>query len=224
MEKWLEVGRNAWDEYLCLALDPLHSMGWQTGSLFLILLLSALLIAYWIARATWIFQKPKLSGVKIKGGPHTYKDFLRLHSKTYMALHKRDVQGSAQSDIVKQDLAKDASRYYVVTVVESGKPLPLVTREMHLQFASKRYSVPEGHVQFDGEVLNEIRLNNASQDDDEGGTEIEGTYDIYIRRVQWYDVRHWLTHPNREIRIVLWVTIISTFLPFLIDFLFKRDG
>jgi len=44
---------------------------------------------------------------------------------------------------------------------------------------------------------------------------------VFVRPVQWYDVRHWLQHPNREIRIVIWVTIITTTLPVLFDLLFK---
>jgi hypothetical protein len=91
---------------------------------------------------------------------------------------------------------------------------------MKLQFASGRYSVQDGAVQFDEESLNAIRVGNSSDADDEAGADIVGTYDVFIRRVQWYDVRHWLTHPNREIRIVIWVTIITTLLPMLKDVLF----
>ncbi len=222
MDSLLKRAQELWAEYLFKAVTPLHALTWQTGSLLLIILLSAMLIAYWITTATWLFSKPALKGVKVKSGPHTYKDHLRVSTATYMRFHGRDPQIGIGSDVVKRDVARDASRYYVVTVVESGRRSPILVREMHLQFASRRYAVAEGAVQFDSEALNEIRLGNTSQDDDEGGSDVAGTYDVYIRRVRWYDVRHWLTHPNREIRIVLWVTIITTVLPFFFDALFGR--
>jgi len=69
-------------------------------------------------------------------------------------------------------------------------------------------------------VLTEIRLNNGFEEDDNPESEIVGQYDVYIRKVRWYDIRHWLLHPNREIRIVIWVTLITTTLPVLLDILF----
>lgn len=222
MDGTIEIATGAWQAYLNEAVGPLHKLTWQTGSLFLIILLAAALLAYWIARATWVFSKPALVGVKVRGGPHTYVDFLRLNSAAFKKFHRRDPQIANSSEIVKKDLAADSNKFYVVTVVESGKRIPIFTKEMHLQFAGKKYSVPDGMVQFDSESLNAIRLGNTADDDDENGAEIAGQYDVYIRPVRWYDLRHWLTHPNREIRIVLWVTIITTLLPILIDILFGK--
>jgi hypothetical protein len=49
-------------------------------------------------------------------------------------------------------------------------------------------------------------------------------YNVYIRPVLWYHVRHWLTHPNREIRIVVWVTSITTSAPLLIEIIGSAIG
>lgn len=220
MEKAVEIWSNGWTEYIQAATDPLHRLSWQTWSLLLIVVLSAAIVALGLARASWRFSRPSLKGVHIKGGPHTYVDHLRVNVRDYMRFHRRDPTLQVSSDIVARDVAKDAGRYYVVTVVESGKFSPILSKEMRLQFASRRYAVGENVVQFDSDALTEIRLGNTSDEDDEAGADIAGTYDIYIRKVRWYDVRHWLNHPNREIRIVVWVTLITTTLPTVLDFLF----
>ena len=194
MDGWLDDAQRAWGAYYRAAVDPLHGLTWQTGSLFLTVLLSAALIALWIARASWRFSKPTYSAIRIRRAPHTYKDHVRVSPRAYMNFHGRSAQTSVTSDVVKSDRAKDASRYYVVTVVEDGALLPLVSKEMHLHFAMGKYTVPEGFAQFDDSALSDIRLNNSSADDDELGTEIAGSYNIYIRKVRWWDVRHWLAH------------------------------
>lgn len=98
---------------------------------------------------------------------------------------------------------------------------------MHLQFVSKGHgAVDNEKIQLSTDDLTTVRLKNGHPDDDDDlnsegrPNPVSGRYDVYIRPVRWYDVRHWLLHPNREIRIVVWVTIITTMFPMLLGYLF----
>jgi hypothetical protein len=217
--EWAQPLIEAYSRFFHEAVDPLHKLTWQTGVFLLGVFALIALIGVWIAKATWWFAKPTFKGVRIRGGSHTYKDHLRLSRRDYLKFHKRDGEANLKAAAVKRDLEKDAGRYYVVTIVESGHRTQIVRREMHLQVTSRRWAVPEGEVQLDDLALNTVRFGNHSEKDDDEGAPIDGTYDVYIRPVRWFDLRHWLTHPNREVRIVIWVTLISIAVPLLKDLL-----
>ena len=149
-----------------------------------------------------------------------YQDNLRISPEDYLAFHGLQSKLSFDSEQVKGLLKKDSSRYYVVTIVESGKARALIYKELLLQVATRRGRAAPGSIQLDQQLLTDIRLGNGYEEDDAEGADIISKYNIYLRRVRWYDVRHWLLHPNREIRIVVWVTLITTTLPVLLDVLF----
>ncbi len=120
---------------------------------------------------------------------------------------------------------KDASKYYLVTIVEKGRPIALVYREMRLQVPRRNGRVQPNTLQLDADSLSLVRLGNSQPDDDDVTQSpapefLNGTYNVYVRPVRWYDIRHWLLHPNREVRIVVWVTLITTTVPVLLDLLF----
>lgn len=207
------------------AVGPLHNLTWETFSLFAILLLSAALIATVLLRYSWVWSKPVLRAANIKFGSHLYQDNLRLNPDDYLAFHKLSKSLSFDSDPVKKLIKKDASGYYLITIVEKGRPIALVYREMLLQVPRRNGRVQPNAVQLDSASLSQVRLGNSQPDDDDAAQQpapefLNGAYDIYIRRVRWYDIRHWLLHPNREVRIVVWVTLITTTLPVLLDLLF----
>ncbi|MEQ1812409.1 MAG: hypothetical protein ABL889_20945 [Terricaulis sp.] len=207
------------------AVGPLHNLTWETLSLFAILLLSVALIATVLIRYSWVWSKPVLREATIKFGSHLYQDNLRLNPDDYLAYHNLSKDLSFDSDAVKKRMQRDASRYYLVTVVEKGRPIALVYREMRLQVPRRNGRVSPNSLQLDETSLTEVRLGNSQPDDDDATQQpapqhLAGSYNIYIRPVRWYDVRHWLLHPNREIRIVVWVTLITTTVPVLLDLLF----
>jgi len=206
--------------YWNAAVGPLHQLTWQTLSLFLAILLLAATFVTFLLRHSWIWAPITLPGVKIKRNAHTYRDHLRLSPDDYLSFHKLSANLNIEGEEAKKVIQRDSDRYYVVTIVEKGKRLPLIYKELRLQVPSRGGRVVKGVVQLDLDVLTDVRLNNGYEEDDELGTDIAGAYDVYIRRVRWFDVRHWLLHPNREIRIVVWVTLITTTLPVLLDMLF----
>lgn len=202
------------------AVDPLHQLGWPTLALFLIIALLIALIATFLLRHSWVWSPPTFAGVKIKRNAHTYRDHLRISPDDYLAFHRLNVALNIEGEEAKKFIRRDSDRYYVVTIVEQGKRLPLVYKELRLQVPSRGGRVQKGVAQLDLDVLTDVRLNNGYEEDDENGTDIMGAYNVYVRRVRWYDVRHWLLHPNREIRLVIWVTLITTTVPVLLDLLF----
>ncbi|MEQ1812396.1 MAG: hypothetical protein ABL889_20880 [Terricaulis sp.] len=216
------VLRDAGDGYWHRAVDPLHALGWETFWLFVAIILLVSLIATVLLRYSWVWSAPTIANARIKSAAHMYQNNLRVSPEDYLALHKVNSKLSFESEQVKSLLRKDSSRYYVITVVENGKAKALIYRELLLQIATRRGRAAPGLVQLDQQLLTDVRLGNGYEEDDAENTEIIGTYDIYIRRVRWYDVRHWLLHPNREIRIVVWVTLITTTLPVLLDVLFRN--
>ena len=123
-------------------------------------------------------------------------------------------------------MAKEMDGHFVVTIVESTSKRVCVYKEMHLQYVQKNGAVQSDQIQLAADDLTAVRRRNGyTDDDDESGPEalvlVNGRYDVYIRPVRWYDVRHWLLHPNREIRIVVWVTLITTLFPMLLGYLFE---
>jgi hypothetical protein len=214
------VLQEAGDTYWHRAIDPLHRLTWETFSLFVVIVLFVLLVATVLIRYSWTWSKPAIRDARIKSAAHMYQDNLRISPEDYLAFHGLQSKLSFDSEQVKGLLKKDSSRYYVVTIVESGKARALIYRELLLQVATRRGRAGPGSIQLDQQLLTDIRLGNGYEEDDVEGADIISKYNIYLRRVRWYDVRHWLLHPNREIRIVVWVTLITTTLPVLLDVLF----
>ncbi|MBL8545675.1 MAG: hypothetical protein JNL81_04380 [Hyphomonadaceae bacterium] len=205
------------------AVDPLHLLTWQTAALFAFLILSAALIATWLLSISWIWPwtRPLIAAGAIKPGAHTYKDHVRLSTADYLRFHRLGEGASKTAAAVTNARQRDLEHYYVVTIVERQKRKVVVYRELKLQCPmGGKYQTSTNEVQLDEALLTQVRFENGNVEDDEPDTPIAGTYDVYVRRVRWYDVRHWLLHPNREIRIVIWVTLITTTVPMLRDLLF----
>lgn len=215
-----DLVREAGSRYWARAVGPLHNLTWETLTLFLFLGLLIALIATVLLRYSWAWSKPTIKEARIRSAGHLYQGNLRLSPEDYLAFHRLSPTLSFESDQVKTLVRKDAPRYYIVTIVEAARRRALLYTEMCLQVATRRGRAAKNTIQLDQQMLTEVRLNNGYEEDDEPGTELIGAYNVYIRRVRWYDVRHWLLHPNREIRIVVWVTLITTTLPVLLDVLF----
>jgi hypothetical protein len=223
MENAVEVGEGWLLSYWRDAVGPLHGLTWQTGSLLVMIVLATALIATWVLSISWIWpwtRKAVSAGV-IKHTAHTYKDHLRLSAADYLRFHGLKPDASLATPAVAARRTRDLDRYYVVTIVEKDKRKVVVYRELKLQCPmGGRWRTEQGQIQLDETLLTQVRFENGNVEDDDPEAPINGRYDIYVRPVRWYDVRHWLLHPNREIRIVIWVTLITTTLPVLLDVLF----
>lgn len=221
------------DDFWRAGTDPLKHLTLQTGLLFALAILLGWFIALFVRSATWRFQKPIERGLQIVTTYHTNNGTIALSPEEYIRAFAKNPEillvntptRAARLRWGEERHRRLQSAYYVITLVECAKDgnrilgTPVLTRELRVW--RKTNPPKEGYVQLDASSLREVRDRNNSSLDDTDGTEIEGTYDLYARRVRWYDLRHWLVHPNREIRIALWVTIISTVVPSVLDAVFK---
>ncbi|MEO0818485.1 MAG: hypothetical protein AAFX86_14425 [Pseudomonadota bacterium] len=107
-------------------------------------------------------------------------------------------------------------RYFVVEVREGGRRL--LQRE--LKVIAWWHRLEENEFQADPETLSLIKKGSESKIDDDTNdtTGADGIFDIYLRPVRWWDFRHWLNHPSREIRYALYVAIFATCLEYSSDF------
>lgn len=217
----LTIAQNTWGS----GLSQLRNLNWQAAIVLLSMALAATLAATWVLRVSWRLRKPTLEKREVKPSAHLYTDHLRVSKADAALLLETDPNQSGQ--IIADRMANEKKGHFVVTIVESTSRRVCVYREMHIQYVQRRGAVDNGKIQLAADDLTAIRRKNGyTDDDDESGPDgivlVNGTYDVYIRPVQWYDIRHWLLHPNREIRIVVWVTIITTLFPMLLGYLF--DG
>lgn len=225
----LEEGQAFWRD----GTEPLRHLTFQTGLLLVFAVLLAWLIARIVRSSTWRFTKPKVRGLTVMTTFHTNDGSVALSLEDYIRAFANDpekmlAEHPTQTKRMKWGADRDKrehSQYFVVTLVQcdpgSNRLLgtPVLSREVRVW--RKSNPPKDGFLQLDADALREVRARNNSSLDDLDGTEVGGVYDLYMRRVRWYDVRHWLVHPNREIRIALWVTIISMVVPPILDALFS---
>ncbi len=162
----------------------------------------------------------------LKPVAHTYTDHLRINRHDCAKFLETSPQTPAFK--LAERMREEHKGHYVVTIVEAQTKRVCLYKEMHLQFVSKGSgAVDTERIQLSIDDLTTVRLKNGHPDDDDDldtegrPNQVSGRYNIYVRPVRWFDVRHWLLHPNREIRIVVWVTLITTSFPLILDFLFN---
>lgn len=223
------AGEEFWDA----GTEPLRHLTIQTGLLLALIILAMWLLALFVRSATWRFRKPVARGLQVVTTFHTNTGSVALSPEEYIrAFAKKNAdafleQNTSQTARLKWGAEKHKkvhNDYFVVTLVECAPGTarwlgtPVMTRELRIW--RKSNPPKEGYLQLDVASLREVRDHNNSSVDDIDGTEVDGTYDLYLRKVSVFDIRHWLVHPNREIRIALWVTIISMVVPVIFDALF----
>lgn len=212
----LQKFENAVQQFLGDAIGPLRSLGWETFLLFVTIVLIAFLLLTWIRRISWRWRKPTFSSRHVRKEHHNYADTLKLNLADMQSYLGTD---AAETNVADQ-VSKKLNGHFVVTIVESSNNTVCTYREMRLQLGRRKGALADSEIQLPAKLLTELRLNNRHDDDDEDSSEVSGSYDVYIRKVNLFDIRHWLLHPEREIRIVIWVTLITTLLPLAKDLFF----
>ncbi len=228
-----QMAREFWEA----GTEPLRHLTIQTGVLIALFVLLLWLIALFIRSATWRFGKPVARGLQVVTTFHTNNGTVALSPEEYIrAFAKKNAQSLLEANPTQtarmrwgaEKHKKVHNDYFVVTLVECSPEsprwlgTPVLTRELRVW--RKSNPPKEGYIQLDGPSLRDVRDHNNSSVDDIDGTEVDGQYDLYLRKVSVLDIRHWLVHPNREVRIALWVTIISMIVPVLFDALFGSAG
>lgn len=220
MDAVLPALRQGFADYWSAAVGPLRQLTWQTFSLVGLAVLLVLLIITLLLRYAWVFsRRPTIRDVSIVKTHHSSAGHIRLSVEDHLSFHKIVTQ--AMSELAKDARAKDQTTYYVVSVKQANPVRELVYREMRLQAPPVGAArLPKGQIRLDARDLAEVRRRNSYESDNDPEAPIEGTYNVYIRPVRWYDLRHWLMHPVREVRILIWVTLITTTVPTLIQIVF----
>lgn len=102
--------------------------------------------------------------------------------------------------------------YFLVRFQEKGGQL--FSKELKIRAGWKQINYIE--FRTDPETLKTLKAKSASDEDDDTETNegAIGEFDIFARTIKPWDFRHWLHHPNREIRIGLWVAMFAATLEF----------
>lgn len=173
-----------------------------------------------VSVTVWLFRRPnrldkqnKILRAKTPYGASPEVRTVRLHPHA-MA---RALKEPGYDTLTKMDAAaklneKFGQHYFVVQFREGGKKL--FSKE--LKVVAWWRSLNEDEFQSDPETLAQIKIGSASKEDDELGDTYgaDGTFDIFFRKVRWWDLRHWLNHPAREIRYALYVAIFAATLEY----------
>jgi hypothetical protein len=198
--------------------DPLRAMGFECAQPFivfrlghLLLLVAIFAIVTLILRVT-LFRKPVSRGystsVQLSFERNPHNDSRILYMDPYSLAQALGRPTHHLKTKLEKNLNQDRlNQWYVVEIHENGKRL--LRREMRVRARARGYA--QGDASLDQSLIEIIRAKNESvEDDDFEGGGVEGCYDVTFRKVKWYDLGHWLTHPNRDIRLGLWVAIIAT--------------
>lgn len=144
------------------------------------------------------------------------------------ALKEPGYEALSKTDAAAKLNRKYGHRYFVVQFREGGRKL--FSKEMKVVAWWRNLS--EVEFQLDPETLTQLKTGSASKEDDELGDSYgaDGAFDIFFRKVRWWDLRHWLNHPAREIRYALYVAIFAASLEYsgdiveLLGVLFRAPG
>lgn len=102
--------------------------------------------------------------------------------------------------------------FFLVQFLENGSVL--FQKELKIRAGWRMLGYSE--FRTDPETLKVLKAKSASDKDDDTVTSVGaiGEFSLFARSIKPWDVRHWLHHPNREIRIGLWVAMFATTLEF----------
>ncbi|RAN38232.1 hypothetical protein [Hyphomonas pacifica] len=110
---------------------------------------------------------------------------------------------------------KYENRYFVVIFRENSKTV--LKRE--LKILPVWVKTKENEVRADGETARLLKKGSASlrDDDTDAAHGVDGVFDLFVRPIRWWDVRHWLFHPNREVKVGVRVAFFITALEYSSD-------
>lgn len=179
-----------------------------------------------VSVAVWLFRRPnrldkqaKVLEAKAPYGASPEVKTLRLHPHDFAnALGERGYDQITSTRKVAGALnEKYSERYFVVQIRESGRKL--FSRE--LKIVAWAHRLDRNEFQLDPDTLARLKAGSASKLDDDLDDKFgaDGKFDIFFRKVRWWDLRHWLNHPAREIRYALYVAIFAALLEYSGDIL-----
>ncbi len=179
----------------------------------LLIFLSVWALMHVLFRHRHLHTYQHLEGAKGPYGASRERRTIRLHPKTMARLvGEKGFDQITKSDAASKLNPKYQNRYFVVEIREGGKRI--FKRELKLLAWALRLEPRE--FQVDAETLSVLKEGSESKldDDTSDSVGVDGAFDIFVRPVRWWDIRHWLNHPSREIRFALYVAIFAALLEY----------
>ena len=163
-----------------------------------------------IAGTKW---KQALGTKSHENGAVNYPNTIMINSHRMRdMLEVRGLDGLNLKETAKRLNEKYEDEYFLVEFRENGgrlfrKELKIRAGWMKLNFFEFR---------LDPETLKTLKAKSDSDEDDDTDAKqgAIGEFDLFARGIKPWDFRHWLHHPNREIRIGLWVAMFAATLEF----------
>jgi len=141
-------------------------------------------------------------------GSLNYHKTLQIHAHEMAQLLGEDALSNVAPMQAAQGLNEKYDKtYFVVEFRERGSKLfrtELKLRAGYVGMQAHQFR-PDPHTY--GRLVE--KSNNTANDGAGNNTGDLGPLDVFLRRVRPWDIRHWINHPNREIRLAIWVAMFA---------------
>ena len=110
---------------------------------------------------------------------------------------------------------KYSSNYYLVLFREGGRTI--ARRELRL--AAQWRNLKEHEFRTDPITMQILKKGSSSPLDDgtDNSVGVDGVFDVFVRKIRWWDIRHWVFHPNREVKMSVRVAVFIAALEYSSD-------
>jgi hypothetical protein len=127
---------------------------------------------------------------------------IKLHpSRMVELLDQKDLKNMGPAAATLKLNERFAKHYFIVEFREAGRRV--YRGEAKLLPVWQKTQTHE--IRVDPVTMAALKKGSASdQDDDTDDTVgVDGLFDLFARKIRWWDIRHWIFHPDREVRIGL---------------------
>ncbi|MEZ6001985.1 hypothetical protein [Hyphomonas sp.] len=127
---------------------------------------------------------------------------IKLHpNRMVELLDQKDLKNLGPTAATEKLNERFAKRYFIVEFREAGRKV--YRGEARLVPVWQKTQPNE--IRLDPETMAALKKGSASDQDDntDNSVGVDGVFDLFARKIRWWDIRHWIFHPDREVRIGL---------------------
>jgi hypothetical protein len=214
MESIIE-GKNATCRFLLgigVNCDATVISVWQLILGFVVFCVIAGMVAY-IRSFRQLEDRQRVVNMKIPYGGMKESHMIRLNAKRMAELLDEPFDAEEGIKAISEKLRKKyKDKFFVVDFRENGKTI--LKKELNLDAGWQRIAPQE--FKLDHVSLAELKKSSRSAEDDDSDNTVGavGEFDIYVRPVMPLDVRHWINHPQREVRYGVLMGIFATLIEY----------
>jgi len=180
-------------------------------------------LAFALGAVTYIIQRyANIAGTKWKqalgtksheNGAVNYPNTLMINSHRMRDMFEiNGLDGLNLKETAKRLNGRFEDDYFLVEFRENGGRL--FRKELKVRAGWMKLNYFEFRLDPDTLKMLKAKSDSDEDDDTDGKQGAIGEFDIFARGIRPWDFRHWLHHPNREIRIGLWVAMFAATLEF----------